>query len=251
VTASIPEAGLVPTAVADRFKGRIVAGLHFASDYVEVEGKGYGIDQRLIPKGSAPGLLTGLPASTVAAMSLNGIGTTFDEVLKTSGVDVEQFVDGFLGDAGLTFRGDILPLLGSQTVLALGDVIDSFENIRVALLSTVADGTKAAASGAKVAAAIQQLDIKAKATVKGNTFYLAAPEAYADELANGGDGLGESPKFTKAMGDVGTPAFAMYVDLQQLVGAFDDPDLAPLRSIGTVAGMDGDVAYFRERLVVG
>lgn len=230
-------------------KGRVVAGLHLAGDYAEVTGFTVGADQRLVPRSGDPTVLKGLPASTVAAVSFNDLGTTLKTALATAGaggLDPMALLGGFLGQTGISVN-DVLPLLGSQTVLALGSAFDGLDSIRAGLVSKLAT-TAAAENGRRTALALEQLGLPVKAQVRGDTFYLATGD-YAGELASG-SGLGATPKFTKAMGDVGSVSFAAYADLETLLAGRAGAGEKPLRALGIVGGVRDGQAFFRVRLTV-
>jgi hypothetical protein len=247
----IPRAGLLPTALTDRVKGHAVIGVHFADDYVEVEGKLFGSDPRLVPAGAKPALLDRLPAGTVAAFSVNGLGKSIDDAIALTGIDPDEANPDVKAATGLSISKDVLPLIGDQTAIALGSADLSLADLRVGLLGTVKDEAKARAAAAKIAAAVQQLGVPVKATVKDGTFYLATPGDYADQLTGGSGGLTSSPKFQKAVGDLGTPSAVLYLDVQAIGGAEPGTPESALRAFGLVSGYDGDVGYFRARFVVG
>lgn len=251
ITADSPEAGLIPTAITDRIKGRIVAGVHFSGDYAELEGKAFDLDQRFLPTAGDATQLAKLPASTLAALSVSGLGKSVNDTLSLTGMDPDALAETFLSGTGLSVTDDVLPLLGDQLTLALGSFGFEPGELKAGLLSRVADPEKAKAAGAKLAAIAQQLGVPVKAVVKGNTFVLATPGDYADTLANGSGGLTTSPKFTKAIGDLGKPAAVLYVDLQRLIDAEPNTPESAFRSFGVVSGYDGGVGFFRARLVVG
>jgi hypothetical protein len=248
--AGVPQAGLLPTAVTDQVKGRAVMGVHFTGDYVELEGRLFDSKGGLITAGGKPDLLDRLPASTVAAASISGIDKAIDDALALTGTDPDQIAGGLIAQTGLSLANDLLPLLGNETVLAAGS-LGLTSDPRVGLLSKVANTAKAKVAGDKIVSALTQLgDIPAKAAVKDGTFFLAVPRDYADELTGSPGGLTSSPKFTKAVGDLGTPSMVLYVDLEAALEGRRGPEEA-LRSFGAVAGYEGDVGYFRARLVVG
>jgi hypothetical protein len=233
-------------------KGRVVAGLHLTNDYAEVQGRTVGADQKAAPKTGDPVLLQRLPADTVAAVSFQDLGGSLKTGLAGAGgipgVNPLGLVEGFLSQSGISLDADVLPLLGSQTVLALGTPFTSFDTTpEVGLVATV-DPTKAAAAKEKVVAALAQLGVPASAELKGGTFYLGAPAGYEATLAKGGS-LGSAPAFTKAMGDLGAVSFALYADMRAFLGSSPEPALSPLRSLGIVAGVRDGEQFFRARLV--
>jgi hypothetical protein len=247
----IPFADFLPGAVTDQVKGRLVAGVHFSGDYVEAEGLALGIDQRAVPKATEPALLRDLPASTVAAVSVNGLGDTVRTQLAQlggSGLSIDDLLGGFLGGAGVSLEDDLLPLLGDQTVLALGSAFRGFGSLDGALLSHVANAAKAREDGEKLAALVSGFGVPVRSLVKDDTLVLATP-GYAVRIGKG-QGLGATPKFTKAMGDISSVSGAAYVDVEaMLAGRTTDPRAKPLRSFGAVAGTRDGTQFFRLRLV--
>lgn len=251
----VPDAGLLPNVVTDQIKGRVVSGLHMDGDYVEVTGYMIGMEQagQKPPAANDPALLKSLPAGTVAAVSINGLGPALQQglgQLSGMGMDPEQFVGPFLSELGLELD-DVFPLLGDQTVLALGEVPMGPEDIAAGLLSTVKDPASAKTNGAKLAAAVTQMGVPVQADVSGSTFYLATT-SYLPELKKGDGGLGKSEKFTKAMGDTGSLAGAMYVDLEALIPMIageESGDVKALKSVGFTGGYDKGTPFFRFRVV--
>lgn len=252
----IPDAGLIPNAITDQLKGRVVAGLHMDGDYAEVNSLLIGMEQpagQAPPPANDPTLLKNLPADTVAAISANGLGTIIGNALTQFsglGMDPRELIGPMLGELGLDLEGDLIPLLGEQTVVALGGIPTGPEDVAAGLLSTVKDPNAAKANGAKLAAALTQMGVPVRADVSGSTFYLATPE-YLSELKAGNGGLGSSEKFTKAMGDTGSVAAAFYLDLEAILPTFgpDAQEVKALKSVGMVSGYEGNATFMRLRVV--
>ena len=237
----------LPGAFTDQVKGRVVAGLHLTGDYVEIQGRLLGLDQRAKTPGGDHTLLAGLPADTAAALSFNGLGKAIGD---SAGNDLESFVGSYLEGSGIA-AGDLLALLGDQAVLA-ADSFASLDKLRAGLVSTVTDATKAAATAEKANAIFGALGLPVVADVEGDTFVLASPPDYAATLTKGGGGLGSAPRFTKAVGDLKGASSAAYVDLKAVAAAFPGffgPDVRALTSFGAVSGFDGDEGFFRLRVV--
>jgi hypothetical protein len=249
----VPFSGMLPSGLTDQVKGRVVSGLHLTGDYAEVEGLAFDVPQQAQQKTGDPTLLKGLPASTVAAVSVNGLGDTLNRQLQSLGsggaFDPKAAADHFLSQAGLSLDNDVLPLFADQTVLALGAPFESLDSLRVGLLTKVADATKAQSVATKLGALGEAAGAPVTASVKGDTLVLATGD-YGTELS-GGSGLGSSPKFSKAMGDLSASGTAAYVDLEQLLSGAHDPKLASLKALGLVTGTRGGNGFFRLRLVVG
>jgi hypothetical protein len=248
--AALPFSGVETARLAGLAKGRVVAGLHLANDYVEVQGRTIGAGAKQVPKTAEPKLLERLPSSTLAAASFQDLGGTLKTALAGAGglgaANPLGLIDLFLGESGITFENDVLPLFGQETVLALGAPFAGLDSARIGLVSTV-DPSTAAAAKTKVTQALAQLGVPVSAELKDGTLYLGTGD-YEAELAKGGS-LGSAPAFTKAMGDLGAVSFAIYVDVRALLGADASPETKPLRSVGVVGGVQGGEQFFRARLV--
>jgi hypothetical protein len=250
VKGQIPDAGLIPNSITDLLKGRLVTGLHLTGDYAELTGYAIGLDQQAAkaPANDAK-LLKDLPGDTVAAISINGLG----ENLKTSLSQLAGSMadpEALLGELGLSLDGDVLPLLGDQTVIALGGIPLGMEDLAAGLVSAVKDGATAKTAGEKIAAALEQTGVPLESDVSGNTFYLATPN-YLGAL-KGAHGLGSKEQFAKAMGDLGSVSGAMYVDLGAVLPEIDPEAKAKagaLKSLGITSGYEKGVPFFRVRVV--
>jgi hypothetical protein len=251
-TAALPFSGLEMGALAGLAKGRIVAGLHLTNDYVEVQGRTIGTGAKQLPKTGDPVLLKRLPASTVAAASFQDLAGTLKTGLAAAGgvggANPLGLVDLFLGQSGISFEDDILPVLGSQTVLALGTRYLFADDVpaKFGLVATV-DPALPSATREKVTAALAQAGFPVNAELSDGTLYVATP-GYESELAKGGT-LGSSAAFTKAMGDVGAVSFALYADIRAILGDGTGGEFAALRSFGMVSGVQNGEQFFRARLV--
>jgi hypothetical protein len=255
VKSSIPDIGLVPNALTDKLTGRFVSGVHLTGDYVEMSGFLLGAQQTSAPPpANEPKLLKDLPATTVAAISANGLGQQVKDALSqlgSFGDPDELLANLFPDDSGMSFD-DILPLLGDQTVLSLGSVPETFEDLAVALVSTVKDPGTAKTNGDKLAGALSQMGVDVTADTSGSTFYLSTSD-YLSEVKNN-HGLGDVEKFKKAVGDTGSVVAAAYVDLESIIKVMgssgeDVSDVQAMKSVGIVSGYDKGVPFFRARLV--
>jgi len=255
VKSELPQAGLIPNSVTDLLKGRVVTGLHMEGDYAEVKGLLIGADQSKAPKASEPKLFKNLPAETVAAASINGLGDSLKDALTqfgAAGMDPQEFIGPMLGEVGLDLENDLLPLFGDQTVISLGGIPMDFEDLSAGIVSTVKDPTTAKDNGTKLADALTQMGVEVKSDIEGNTFYLATGE-YLPTLKSG-KGLSDTEKFKKAMGDIDSVSGAVYLDLEAFVKAEapseeEAADVKALKSFGMATGYEKGVAFFRFRIV--
>ena len=249
-----PKLNALPNGIAKQLKGRLVLGLHMASNYAELSGRLIGGDLSAAKYGS-PTALTKLPKSTVVAASVNGLQAQIEKQLSqlgAGGLNLDQMLGAASSQLGLDVRRDLLPLLGSTTTLSLGNVPTSPLDAEFGLQSTVTDPAAAAAAGAKLKGIAAKQGIELDAEVAGTTFYLTS-KGYAATLKGDG-GLGSSPVFAAAMGTLGKDvASAVFVDIGQLgklrKGA-GGADTAYISAFGFSSGKDGDDGYLRMRLVV-
>lgn len=252
-----PKLAQIPNGLTKQFTGRMVMGMHMASNYAELSGRVIGADMSEF-KGSSPESLTKLPKATVIAASVNGLQTQIEKQLSQLGAGGLN-LDSMLGSAGeqlgVDIRRDLLPLLGSVTTLSLGDIPTNPMDAKFGLQSTVKDPAAAGAAGAKLKALAQKRGIELDAEVAGTTFYLTS-KGYAATLKSDG-GLGSAPDFTAAMGSLGDQVSgAVFVNIGQLSKLSNKRDEAAMESashlsaFGMSAGKEGDDAYLRLRLVV-
>ncbi|HVE97829.1 MAG TPA: DUF3352 domain-containing protein [Mycobacteriales bacterium] len=251
----------VPEILADRLTGRFALGVHAERDYIEMEGVTTGVDTGSLT-GSPATLLADLPGSTVAAVSAVDVGRQLEESLDAFGAfpglptraDLTASVQESFG---LDLSADLLPLLGDQTVLSLGDVPDfeSDEAPDVALLSLVADPARAGKVASKIQDLATQQGAPLRARVVGNTFLVATGDSYLDALSAGGSRLAERPRFRRAVGDLDDEvAFVAYADLRELLTLAKDSDryddLRAIAAVGVRAGVRDGRGYLRVRVVV-
>ena len=237
---------LVPPAVAAQAKGRVIAGLHLSGDSAEVEGRFIDGDPTLFDVPAGQELLTGLPANTIGAVSVNGFGRTLGQA--TAGLPLDQFIAEYVGDLGLSVKNDVLPLLGNKTAIAVAP-FQGLEDLQAGLVAKIEDPAKATAAAAKLQAAARAFGIPATSKVQGDTFVIAMPDGYATELAKGNGGLGAKPGFTKAMGNLDDVTQALYVDVTAAAKSFGWTDVPNGLSFGAVSGEENGEGFFRLRLV--
>lgn len=251
-----PQLGMIPNNMASQFKGRVVMGMHMGNDFAEmtmrvIDGAALPVDM----SGDAAAI-TKLPASTVLAISANGVQQQIEASLtqmQSSGLPLDDMLKGAGEQYGLDIRGDLLPLLGSSMTLSLGNVPTNPLDAKFGLQSTVKDPKRAAAVGKKLAAQAAKSGVPLEASVDGSTFYLTS-KGYTGELKKDG-ALGTSPTFVKAMGDLkGKLVGTGYVDLSQLAklgaGTGAGEDLEHLSALGVSARVDDGQPVLRMRLVV-
>ena len=248
----------LPSFITDRITGRFVAGLHAEKGYLELAGRSIGGDLSKVKTGGLD-LFSRLPAGTVAAVGAYGLDETLGEAFYQFAAS--DLIPGFAAgladiekEIGISIRDEIIPLLGSETAVQLGDVPDLESAPEVGFISTVRDPAKVRATAVKLARIARDTGFPVVSRLDGNTFYLALEQSHLDQLKATG-GLTSDPTFKTAMGDLGDRlGAAFYADLGRLLTLAKDTDLydnlRPLSAVGLVSGIDGDQAFFRLRVVV-
>lgn len=247
VKGEFPDIGLIPNAITDQIKGRVVAGVHLTNDYAEVQGFSIGAGGAAAQVKSGTELLTSLPSDTVAALSTTGVATA----LRDAGglVNLDEMLGEYLEGSDLSFSKDVAPAIGDELVVAVGGL--DLAAPRAGILSKVTEPEAAQSGGAKIAALLSFFGLQVKSDVEGDRFVLATPGDYADRLLAGDGGLATAPRFTKAMGDLKGAAFAAYVDLAAIRATPFGGEMVEegFGSVGLVGGVNGSEGFFRLRVV--
>lgn len=249
-----PQLNQLPNGVAKQIKGRLALGMHLSNNYAEIYGRVIGADTSSV-KVSKPTNLTRLPKDTVVAVSVSGLQEQIESQLTqlgATGEDIDSLLAQTSEQLGVDIRKDLLPLLGSETLIALGNLPTSPTDAKFGLVTTVTDPAAAGRVGTKIADIAKSQGIELDAQVEGSTFYLTT-KGYAETLKGDG-GLGSSPAFTAAMGSLGDEVSgALFIDIGQLMklrGAEAEDAASHISGFGASAGKDGGDAYMRMRLVV-
>ncbi|MFI7060777.1 DUF3352 domain-containing protein [Kribbella sp. NPDC050124] len=235
----------------------MAAALRFDSSYVELKGVAHG-DQSVKVDGADAGELIGqLPDTTAGAIAISGgenlVDTMWKQVEKASNGNVQQLVDAFQDETGLTLPGDLKSLLG--------------KNLAVAIDKEAGDGPKIAArmetDPAKAEPVVEKLTDLLRRKANGNipietakdegSLVVATDQSYADQVLKGGN-LGGTDTFKQALPDTKGAVTIGYIDFEaagSLSREFSsNKDLAALRSGGYVVRSTGDgKAEFSLRVV--
>ncbi len=245
-----------PEALAQIKNVRVAGALRFDGDYVELAGVSRGA-QNLDMGQPEPSKIGTLPASTVGAVSISGlgdvIGKQWAQILKSadqSGAGVQQFATQAEQTYGLKLPDDLTTLLGKNLTVALdANGLDGNQPRFGARIVT--DPAKAQEVVGKIEKFLTDsgTSVPQLAKVPGDgTFVLASSQEYAAELAKDGT-LADDEGFKLAVPDADKATFAAYVDLDKLEKFYlqnlqgdEKANAQVLRAIGmsgTQSGGDG------------
>ncbi|WP_169950257.1 DUF3352 domain-containing protein [Microbispora sp. H11081] len=241
---------------------RFAAALRFSGDYAELAGitRG-GTPTKVRPE---PVRIGELPASTVAAASVSGLGDLLRERWPSveraadgsGGEMVRQTLDGARAQYGLSLPDDLVTLLGRTFTLAVDEQDLDGPLPRVGAVLTT-DTAKARDLVTRLQAQLNGTGMPAEVATAEHDgqFVIASTEEYAAALGTGG-GLGESETFRTAVPDAGNATYAVYADLDRLEKLYLDDvkgearaDVEMLRAIGLSGTHGQDGTSFTLRLI--
>lgn len=235
-------------------QGRFATLLRFDGPTLELVGHTVGGPTLDPADGAVTNHLADLPATTVAAVSVNHPDRLVEQALdqlSATGPESAQ-VDALRQMAqtqlGLTLPDDLMTLLGSNLVLALdgeGLAHDPLMGARV-----VTDPVAALSLIDRLEQVLWQVTGSPAALPRDETadgYVIASTPGYVKALAEDGE-LGTSARFVDAMPDVSTATVAAYVDVAAIWDATAGQgtptklvaNLKPLAALGFTATNDGD-----------
>ncbi|MGW0229066.1 DUF3352 domain-containing protein [Actinopolymorpha singaporensis] len=258
-------------------QGRLVGGLSFTSDSVQLVAKTRGAK---LPSLQGTGIKLGeLPSTTVAALSVSGAGPALEKnwpdlrrTLEASGraAQLDSFVQAAQSQFGIRIPADLNTLLGKEFTVAMDE--RGMERL-TAQGSAGQDGSqqlplvgfRSTTDVAKARQLLPKIDQLLGATGAGvqlekatgsDQVALATSQAYADELVKGGD-LGRDDTFTKAVEGADKAQFGAFVDLNKLeklylpsMPAKDQANLKVLKAVGMSGSTAADGGTFTLRVLV-
>jgi len=237
-------------ATIDLIKGaRVAASLRFTDTTADLLVKAFGQQQAATraPLGSR---LASLPDDTVAALGASGGDTLITqayEQLRQAGL--QDVLDNLANELNLTLPDDIVTLVGSQTVMAVGGTPDT---PAFGVIAKSDNPSRAAEVAQKLADKLGAPGtISSQQTSDGTV--LASSTEYASKLAAAGE-LGNTARFQAAMPDLASARFAIYVDVGKVAELSGTPLPAAakaLQAVGLTVTTQGDTATLHARLVVG
>ncbi|MCZ2830966.1 hypothetical protein O2W14_19160 [Modestobacter sp. VKM Ac-2986] len=251
---------LVPVAPAgvglgdQQLSGRVVLGVHAEDDALEVEGLARGTAPAPTTAGSEPtGLVGDLPADTVAALSVSGLGealTTAWASLEETGLppEFQEQVDAL----GLDLPADLGAVLGTDLALAVtGDLAAPAFGARV-----LTDDPQRATEVLDGVLGDPELGLPLTTVALDDGYVLASDEQLADALTTDG-GLGDTEAFRAAVGNAEDAGAVGFVDLGRLIDqvvaeggedAAQVQEFSALRALGFSATTTDDGGRFLLRV---
>ncbi|MEU8177026.1 DUF3352 domain-containing protein [Microbispora hainanensis] len=251
------------TPVLEQIKGMRFAGaLRFSGDYAELAGITRG--GTAVQGRPEPVRIGELPASTVAAASVSGLGDLLREqwpsieqaASDSGGAMARQALDEARAQYGLSLPDDLATLLGRTFTLALDEQDLDGAMPRVGAVVTT-DAAKAREVVDRLRGHLNGMERPADiATAEGDgRFVVASTQEYADQL-NGGGTLGESETFRLAVPDAADATYAVYADLDRLEKLYlrglndqERADAEKLRAVGLSGTHGEDGSTFTLRVV--
>ncbi|MBB4914605.1 DUF3352 domain-containing protein [Streptosporangium saharense] len=252
-----------PEALSQVKNLRVAGALRFDGNYVELAGVARGA-QNLDMGQPEISKISALPASTVAAISVSGLGDAvgkqWAQILKAadqSGAGLQQFTNQAQQQYGLSLPADLSTLLGKNLTLALdANGLDANQPKFGARITT--DPAKAQEVVGKIEKILADSGTAAPqlAKVPGDgSFVVASTPEYAAELAKDG-ALGENEGFRLAVPDAEKATFAAYVDLDKIEHLYlqnlqgeERASLQVLKAVGISGTQTGSDSTFSLRLV--
>lgn len=251
------------TPVLEQIKGMRFAGaLRFSGDYAELAGITRG--GTAVQGRPEPVSIGELPASTVAAASVSGLGDLLREqwpsieqaASDSGGAMARRALDEARAQYGLSLPDDLATLLGRTFTLALDEQDLDGAMPRVGAVVTT-DTAKAREVVDRLRGHLNGMERSADiATAEGDgRFVIASTQEYADAL-NGGGTLGEGETFRLAVPDAANATYAVYADLDRLEKLYlrglhdqERADAEKLRAVGLSGTHGEDGSTFTLRVV--
>jgi hypothetical protein len=240
---------------------RFAGALRFDSGYAELAGVMRGV-QALEGAEPEAAKVTDLPASTIGALSISGLGEVFGkqwtEVSKMAAGDptFQQLLTSAQQN-GLSLPGDVVSLLGTNLTAAVDEngLDGSTPKIGARLTTDVAKAQEVLGKIEKLLSASGATAPQLGKVPGDGVLSIASSQEYAQQLAAAGT-LGESETFQTAIPDGDASTFALFVDLDKAeklylpsVQGEARANLQVLRAVGLSGKHGGSESSFSLRLL--
>jgi hypothetical protein len=243
---------------------RFAGALRFDSGYAELTGISRGAGAQA-PSDLQGVRIASLPASTVGALSISGLGDMiakqWPQITKAAeqagGIKADDFIATAKQTYGISLPDDLVTLLGKNLTVALDEQgLDKSVPDIGAVLTT--DPAKAQAIVSNLERLLTDSGTTAPQIAKvaaDGRLVLASSQEYAARLAQDGT-LGDSETFKTAIPDAGSATAALYVDLDKIEKLYlkdltgdERASVQALRAIGMSARQSGDTTSFSLRVL--
>jgi len=241
---------------------RLVGALRFDTDYAELAGivRGTTMLNATDPEAAQ---LSSLPASTVGALSISGLGEIVNKqwadlmksvTASSQGQTFQQQLRAVERSTGLKLPQDLVTLLGKNVTIALDEkgMNQNLPNIGARFAT---DPAKARAIIGKLEQTMSSSGIRLGEVAGDDRFTLATTQDYANLLAKDGT-LGDNETFQKAVPNADDATFALYFNLNKLEKLYlntlqgdDRANLKQLSAVGLSGTQSGDQANFSVRVL--
>jgi hypothetical protein len=231
-----------------KLPSRLALSVRFDTSVADVQVKAFGVTG--VQGGNVGADVARLPQDTAVAIGAghldSDIRSLYSAIGRGLGARALGPLTSFQEKSGLTLPGDLMALVGSKTIFALGGP----DLTSIGLLTSTTDPARAAAAAAKLNNAIAGGGLIVRQSAHG--LVIASSDQYATSLQQRGS-LGAQSQFRTAVPDAGKAAAVVYVDLDRVLAKQGNatPDEKALKAFGLSASVDGSTATLRVRLVVG
>lgn len=237
--------------------GRAVMGVRLEDDAVHISGRSFGVDlgndaltSYALGAESGGGLVADLPADTVAAVSVAGLGRQVQDLLSAAepGLGGPEDLDALGAQFGLEIPEDLVVLLGQETAIG---VYEGADRPQFGIRTRDADPARGLEIAQRLLRSLadQPSDVGQVAALPDGLAYGSTPEVL-DKLTGSRD-LGQIERFREAVPDADSAATAVFVDLQAALVMLDEqrPGLRALDALG-LSSRGGPDGRFEIRLTL-
>jgi len=237
--------------------GRVAMGLHAANDYIELQGKTFGVNagQTANSLGSSAGsnLAETMPANSVAVMSATGLGQSLADAWTHMARDGgDPFSIGSIAEQmGLSLPGDFKALFGTETALAFSGA-DANNQPHITIRSRSGDATRAR----EIADVLTQSLLGSQAAVEKTSdgVIVGDDAATVRDTANGADPLSGSDTYRLAVPDAKNAGIIAYVNVGEMIDQWgkDDEEAQKVKALSAAGftATGGKEATLRLRITV-
>jgi hypothetical protein len=200
--------------------------------------------------GSVSGI-TALPADSVLALDLRGLGKSYQKQWSTIGPQLMTFAGQIFDGTDIKLPDDLSAVLGDDIAFSLNGDADAPD------IGAVVTGGDADRAKRVIEELIDKYGDGTQEPVgvygSGSTFTVATSSSYAAELSKGGSSLGSTSLFRSAVPDAADAQFAMYANVQELLkfaGSEPSGDAAMIAAVGMTERLTSSGVHVELNLVL-